>query len=249
MRLSIDFMQKRELYQKARKGNEDIVVIEGVHAFKHAARFGAEFVDVVTPDRKFVINLMNQIATEKDATILARCVKEVDEKLFREITTPALRTQLVALAKKPQKKEVATEKVIVYLENPRDIDNVGATVRVAAAADAAAVYVSGEINPWHVHAIRAGAGLQFALPVARVATIEDVVDGRKIYACDADGVLMDKLSIEQDAVLVFGTERNGISEALKDRADAIVAIPMREKVSSLNLATSVSAILYGACFK
>jgi TrmH family RNA methyltransferase len=46
------------------------------------------------------------------------------------------------------------------------------------------------------------------------------------------------------AVLAFGTERGGLSDALLARADARVALPMQPGVSSLNLATSVSAVLY-----
>jgi hypothetical protein len=46
------------------------------------------------------------------------------------------------------------------------------------------------------------------------------------------------------AVLAFGTERGGLTDALLARADARVALPMQPGVSSLNLATSVSAVLY-----
>ncbi len=49
-----------------------------------------------------------------------------------------------------------------------------------------------------------------------------------------------------DAVLAFGTERHGLTDALLARADLRVRIPMRAGVSSLNLATSVAAVLYGA---
>jgi TrmH family RNA methyltransferase len=45
-------------------------------------------------------------------------------------------------------------------------------------------------------------------------------------------------------VLAFGTERHGLSGELLDRADGRVAIPMREGVSSLNLATSVAVVLF-----
>ncbi len=45
-------------------------------------------------------------------------------------------------------------------------------------------------------------------------------------------------------MLAFGTERHGISGELLERADARVAIPMREGVSSLNLATSVAVVLF-----
>ncbi|XLQ19998.1 MAG: TrmH family RNA methyltransferase [Candidatus Moraniibacteriota bacterium] len=241
-------MNRRELYQKAKKGNEDIVVVEGVHAFKHAVRFGAEFVDVVTCDKEFVLNLMEKIASEDDVKNLENAVEVVDEKLFNEITSDSLRTKLTALVKKPQDKRVEENKVIVFLENPRDIDNVGAVMRVAAGAGAGAVCVSGEVNPWHLHAIRAGAGLQFALTVLQVESIDKIVTGRKIYSCDADGENMKKIKIDQNAILVFGTERDGISEELKNRSDEIISIPMQKGVSSLNLATSVSAVLYGGNF-
>jgi tRNA G18 (ribose-2'-O)-methylase SpoU len=45
-------------------------------------------------------------------------------------------------------------------------------------------------------------------------------------------------------VLAFGSERRGLSAALAERADARVSIPMRAGVSSLNLATSVAAVLF-----
>ena len=44
--------------------------------------------------------------------------------------------------------------------------------------------------------------------------------------------------------LAFGSERRGLSTALLDAADARVALPMRDGVSSLNLATAVAATLY-----
>lgn len=44
--------------------------------------------------------------------------------------------------------------------------------------------------------------------------------------------------------MVFGSERHGVSAALRDRADALVSLPMRAQVSSYNLATSVGMALY-----
>ncbi len=45
-------------------------------------------------------------------------------------------------------------------------------------------------------------------------------------------------------MLAFGTERQGLSPELLARADALLSIPMRPGVSSLNLATSVAAVLF-----
>ena len=46
-------------------------------------------------------------------------------------------------------------------------------------------------------------------------------------------------------ILAFGSERHGLSDAAQADADALVRIPMRAGVSSLNLATAVAATLYG----
>jgi RNA methyltransferase, TrmH family len=46
------------------------------------------------------------------------------------------------------------------------------------------------------------------------------------------------------AVFAFGTERHGLSSEVFERADARISIPMREGVSSLNLATSVAIVLF-----
>ena len=50
--------------------------------------------------------------------------------------------------------------------------------------------------------------------------------------------------VPERAVLAFGTERAGLSDALLARADARVALAMAPGVSSLNLATAVAATLY-----
>ena len=57
---------------------------------------------------------------------------------------------------------------IVLLEQPSHPGNLGAVVRVAAAAGAAAVLTTGARDPWQPAALRGSAGLHFALPVASV---------------------------------------------------------------------------------
>jgi TrmH family RNA methyltransferase len=131
---------------------------------------------------------------------------------------------------------------VVLLEDPRTMGNMGACVRVAAAADAAGVLTTGENDPWHPDALRGAAGLHFALPVARVEELPE--SDRPLVAIDPGGDEMRAGGLPPRAVLAFGTERYGLSSALLARADARLGIPMREGVSSLNLATSVAAVLF-----
>jgi RNA methyltransferase, TrmH family len=130
----------------------------------------------------------------------------------------------------------------VLLEDPRHLGNLGACVRVAAAASAAGVLTTGRQNPWHPDALRGSAGLHFALPVARSGEVR--TGDRPLVALDPEGEPLGDADVPARAVLAFGTERDGLSDALLARADARLALPMRPGVSSLNLATAVSGVLF-----
>jgi TrmH family RNA methyltransferase len=90
--------------------------------------------------------------------------------------------------------------------------------------------------------LRGAAGLHFAIAVARITQLE--LQGRPLIAVDPRGDALDVGQMPSRAVLAFGTERYGISEDLRRRADQAIAIPMRRGVSSLNLATAVAAVLF-----
>jgi TrmH family RNA methyltransferase len=115
-------------------------------------------------------------------------------------------------------------------------------VTSAAAAGAAALVTTGENDPWHPDAVRGAAGLQFALPVA-LRQRADLGD-RPLLAIDPDGEELAPERLPARAVLAFGTERHGLSSEVFERAEGRISIPMREGVSSLNLATSVAIVLF-----
>jgi tRNA G18 (ribose-2'-O)-methylase SpoU len=133
----------------------------------------------------------------------------------------------------------------VLLEDPRNLGNVGAVVRVAAGFGARAVWTTGSVDPWHPTVVRAAAGLHFAVAVERhVDGALAVGEQGSVLAFDSSGEDLREVSITDQSVLVFGSERRGLSPALRRRADRLVSIPMRAKVSSYNLATSVAVALF-----
>jgi TrmH family RNA methyltransferase len=134
------------------------------------------------------------------------------------------------------------DRPLVVLDRPRHLGNLGAAIRVAAAADAAGVIVVGEVDPWHPTAVRGAAGLQFALPCRRVDALTGVA--RRRIGFDAGGTPLAAGRVAPGAALVFGSERHGLTAATRGAMDDLVALPMRPGVSSLNLATAVAAALY-----
>jgi TrmH family RNA methyltransferase len=219
---------------RAARRDERLVVLEGFHAVKHALRFGAEVVRVVARADADLAGMSARLAP--DVRIEA---ERVGADVFDRLVPRPPRTGVVAVARRPEQAvPLVRTAPAVLLEDPQDLGNVGACVRVAAAAGASAVMTTGSKDPWSPEALRGSAGLHFALAVVRVARAE----GRPLYALDPEGEPLG--AIPDDAVLAFGTERAGLSEDVLAAADKRVALPMREGVSSLNLATAVSAVLY-----
>ncbi|MCW2572993.1 MAG: rRNA methyltransferase [Frankiales bacterium] len=209
------------------------VRLEGFHAVKHALRFAPELVDTVTvQDLDAARALAMQLAPDITEALLSRAEPG-------DVEHP---TGVEAVARRPaEHRSVLTRRVtpLVLLDEPRHPGNAGAVVRVAAAAGASGVAVTGVLDPWHPAVLRGSAGLHYALPVLRVEA--DEVTG-PIVVLDADGD--DIESVPSDGVIVVGSERAGVGAELRARADAVVRLPMREGVSSLNLATATAAVLY-----
>jgi RNA methyltransferase, TrmH family len=225
-----------------------VAVLEGFHALKHTLRFGGAVSEVVCADIAALEGLAGQLAPElrEDIVGLAR---EVPREVLGQLAPMIPPTGVISLAERPQVdpgKALADprEAPVILLEDPRDLGNMGACVRVAAAGDAAGVLITGGHDPWHPDALRGSAGLHYALPVARLAEGLPVVLDRPLLALDPDGDPLEANRLPARGVFAFGTERYGLSGALLERADARVAIPMRPGVSSLNLATSVATVLF-----
>jgi TrmH family RNA methyltransferase len=232
-------------YRTARR-DPRLAVLEGFHALKHALRFGAEIVEAVAADRDLLRELEAELAPDLAGALAERTVPVAPE-VVAELAPQAPRTGVVAIAGRPRVDPVEVLAAsrpgpVVLLEDPRTMGNMGACVRVAAAADAAGVLTTGPNDPWHPDALRGAAGLHFALPVAG---IEDLPGSdRPLVAIDPGGEDLRPAELPPRAILAFGTERYGLSDALLTRADARLGIPMRAGVSSLNLATAVAAVLF-----
>lgn len=241
-------MGNHELTVRFRKARRDpkLTVVEGFHALKHALRFGAELVEAVAVDPEALEALARELAPDLAGQLAGR-VETITPDDLADLAPLVPRTGVVAIARRPPVDLPAVladprPAPVVLLEQPKNMGNIGACIRVAAAADAAAVLTTGENDPWYPDAVRGAAGLHFALPVTSIESLP--ASDRPLLAIDPEGEDLRPGGLPERAVLAFGTERHGISAELLERADARVAIPMRTGVSSLNLATSVAVTLF-----
>jgi TrmH family RNA methyltransferase len=230
---------------RAARRDPALVVLEGLHALKHALRFGAAIELATSPDPAAVAALAERLAPDVAAAIAAH-LEPCRRDVFQQLAPVPPQTGVLALAARPVVDETALaarpNRPVVVLDAPRHLGNVGAAVRVAAAADAAGVVVVGEVDPWQPAAVRGAAGLQFALPCLRLDAAGRL--GRPLVGFDAAGEPLAARAVVPGNALVFGGERHGLTPATRRSVDRLVALPMRPRVSSLNLATAVAAALY-----
>lgn len=231
----------------------DEIRLEGFHTVKHALRFGARPTSLVTPDAAAVERLRGALAPDLD--LRAAGMVEVDDADWSRLAPRGLPSPLLATAPRPRwtlDDAAGGDGRLVVLEQPRHLGNLGAVVRVAAAASAAGVVVVGEADPFHPTVVRAAAGLHWALPVVPAplaAVVAACRDTRRLlvaldHALDRDVVELAADVLAGDVALVLGTERHGLSRAARAAVDRTVRIPMRAGVSSLNLATAAAVALY-----
>lgn len=224
------------------------VVLDGFHALKHALRFGAEVGVVVCSDKDAVLRLAADLAPDLTADLEQR-VSEVPAVTLRGLVPRVHPTGVAALAAMPPAEGLTAvlsalprRAPVVVLDRPRNLGNVGAVVRLAAGFGVTGVVTTGDLDPWHPNAIRAAAGLHYATAVHR--TTPDGLPPGPLHVLDPEGEDIRAVDLPDDALVVFGSERHGVSDELRARARALVSLPMRPQVSSYNLATSVGMALF-----
>jgi len=234
----------QQAFNSARR-DKKLAVLEGFHALKHALIFKADVLSAVSPNKSAVLNTAEALSPGV-VEAMDGLIVEVDEEDYKKTAAKPPRSGVISIAKRDLHSDEELKSIkgpIVWLEDPRDHENIGAVIRVAAGGQAGAVVVTGDVDPWSPGCIRGSAGLHYALPIIKTDKTPNKF-GKKVFVFDPEGEPMDKTVIPPGSILVFGSERSGVSEQIKTQADEIISIPMKLGVSSLNLATSVAVGLY-----
>jgi 23S rRNA (guanosine2251-2'-O)-methyltransferase len=142
--------------------------------------------------------------------------------------------------------------LLVALDEVQDPQNLGAIVRTAECAGADGVVIPERRAAQVTAAVaKASAGAVEHLPIARVRNLADFLADAKaaggwVYGAAAAGATpYDEPDWAGSVVLVLGGEGKGLRPRVAAACDALVALPMRGKVGSLNVNAAAAALLYG----
>lgn len=143
--------------------------------------------------------------------------------------------------------------LIVVCDEISDPHNLGAIIRTAECAGAHGVIIPKRRSAG-LTAVTAktSAGAVSYLPVARVPNIPALLKdlqkkGLWVFGTAAEGstVLYDA-GLRSPAVIVIGSEGDGMGRLVRECCDFLVSIPMRGKISSLNASAAAAVLLYEA---
>lgn len=148
---------------------------------------------------------------------------------------------------------VAPDALVVALDQVQDPRNLGAVCRSAEVAGAAGVVLPARRSAAVTSvAAKASAGAVEHLAVARVRNIADwLADAKRadawVYGASAGSpTRYDAIDWSGRIVLVLGGEGKGIRPRVAGACDAMIAIPQRGRVGSLNVAAAASVLLFEA---
>jgi TrmH family RNA methyltransferase len=137
-----------------------------------------------------------------------------------------------------------TGPLVVALWGVKDPGNVGTVLRAALAFGAGSVALGpGTADPYGPKAVRASMGAIFAVPVVRVASIDELpgervaLDARRGAPLRGDGGLG-----QRTVSVVVGAERAGLPPEVVDACDRAAHIPIANE--SLNAAMAATLAIY-----
>jgi 23S rRNA (guanosine2251-2'-O)-methyltransferase len=141
--------------------------------------------------------------------------------------------------------------LLVILDGVEDPHNLGAIVRTAHAAGAAAILIPDRRAAGLTETVaKAAAGALEHLPIVRIGNVSQTLEGLKkkgfwIYGLDERGDhTYSETEYATPTVIVLGGEGLGLHQLVKKHCDVLLRIPMAGAISSLNVSVAAGIVLF-----
>ena len=235
-------------------------IIEGRNAVIEALRAGTPMDKIYLAKGETDATLGHIASTARGKGIV---VVETDRRKLDFMSRTHAHQGVIAMAAVREYAEVedilaaAREKgeapLIVVCDELSDPHNLGAVIRTAECAGAHGVIIPKRRSAGLTAVVaKTSAGAVSYLPVARVpnltALLKDLkAQGLWVYGTAAEGSApLYQADLTDPAVIVIGSEGEGMSRLVREQCDFLLSIPMRGQVNSLNASAAAAVVLYEA---
>lgn len=244
-----------------RKGREaqGRFLIEGAHLVEEALKSGAEVTTILyDAERDMDAALRRELGNHaREVQVVAASdavlAKLSETKSPQGIVAEVKRTER-SWAEWMQEREANGDgMLLLLLDEIQDPGNLGTILRTAEAAGVDAVVLGkGCVDLYNGKVVRATMGALFRLPVFS-RPLPEVADEWKekggrllVSTLHEKSISYDAADYAQHTAIVIGNEGRGVSQAMVDRADQLVHIPIYGRAESLNAAVAAGIFVYEA---
>ncbi len=201
------------------------------------------------------------LAIQKEAEAQGLAIEEVEEKRLEDMAGGVVHQGVAALLKPYEYADLdqvlaeneGKDPILILLDGLEDVRNLGAIVRTAECAGAAAVLLPKHKSPpVTAAAMKTAAGAFAYLSVCQTGNIRQTLEMLKdkgfwVVGADMDGEsLYYEANLKGPLVIVMGAEGKGVSPLTRKLCDFCVRIPMKGQVSSLNVSVAAALLIYEA---
>lgn len=229
-----------KLQQKKYRDEEKLFLLEGVKPIEEA--FNSNI------DIKYVFVLKEKAENYSffnDKVILT------NEAVLKKISTTDSAPDAVAVGVKKiySSKDIINAKKVVLLENIRDLGNLGTILRTSVAFGADGVILYGDTaDLYNPKCVRSAVGNLWKIPVVTLKEFSELEnlfkDFQRIATLPRANTYLKNFKTSDKALVMFGSEADGLSEDLIKFSTDSVKIEMSDDVESLNLSVSCAVVLY-----
>ena len=223
--------------KKYRKGK---FLLEGYKAIKEAFDCGIKLEKIFVNKNK-----ISEYDFAKDIII------ETNEAVLKKLGTTESAPEAIAVGfqKVYDINILKAVKKVLVLENIKDLGNLGTIIRSSVAFGAEAIVLFGEsVDIYNPKSVRASVGNLWKIPIIHIKDLDELkeifADFERIATLPRSKNMLKTFKIKTPSLIMFGSEADGLSDELVNFSTDSVKIEMAQTVESLNLATSVSVILY-----
>jgi len=242
--------QARSLHQKKVRNESGLFLVEGIHNVGEVLEAGWDVESILyAPDlltSSFARDLISRHSSNSQP-VSAQVMESLSGKDNPQGILAVVRQ------KKTQLKELKLLERAAAIVSPQDPGNVGTILRTLDAVAADALFLlNGGVELYHPTTVRASMGTIFWMPVIQTSFDEFVrwsqQGNYQLIGTSAHGdVEYQTFAANPPWILVLGNEQKGLSSEQTNVCDVTVSVPMKGRVSSLNLAVAAGVLLYQFC--
>ncbi len=243
----------RALRQRKNRDESGLFLVEGIHHVGEAIEAGWGIDTLVYAPDQLTSDFARRLVDEQFQANI-RCAA-LSSNLFSAVAEKENPQGILAIIRqRRQTLEDVTVEDFHYgaaLISPQDPGNVGTILRSLDAVGADGLFlIEGGVDPYHPSSVRASMGTIFWKPIVQ-ASFEQFVkwahrNGYQLIGSSAHAIT-DYRSFRrgsQPTILLLGNEQKGLSQEQLAACDVSLTIPMKGRVSSLNLAVAAGILLY-----